>query len=317
MTSLSLRSVLEKDKLNRTNFLDWYRNLRIVLKHERKAYVLDAPVPDEPKTNASGAVKSAYDKHVKDSINVSCLMLATMTPDLQKGLEFLEAYEILLSLKEMFQIQARLERFETMKALHWCKMAEGADVSDHILKMKGYIDHLDRLGFPISQPLATDMILNSLPSSYHQLVMNCEMKNMVETVLELHEMLKTAEKSNDSKPGQRLMIRQEGVHKKHASGQDGVEKFNGIPKTKGDSKGRTKSKIPEDAVCFHCSETGHWKRNCPKYLEELRKQKAGETSASGDRTFLFMITPGYEIPVVNLHFVKCTGTKEKKTIGKK
>ena len=37
----------------------------------------------------------------------------------------------------------------------------------------------------------------------------------------------------------------------------------------------------KDAVCLHCSETGHWKRNCPKFLEELENQKAGETSASG------------------------------------
>ena len=31
-STLTLRSVLEKDKLNGKNFLDWHRNLRIVLK---------------------------------------------------------------------------------------------------------------------------------------------------------------------------------------------------------------------------------------------------------------------------------------------
>ena len=46
--TLSLRSVLEKDKLSRTNFLDWYRNLRIVLKHEKKLYVLEQPIPYQP-----------------------------------------------------------------------------------------------------------------------------------------------------------------------------------------------------------------------------------------------------------------------------
>ena len=51
-SNLSLRSILEKDKLNRTKFLDWYRNLRIVLKQERKEYILDQPVPDEPAANA-------------------------------------------------------------------------------------------------------------------------------------------------------------------------------------------------------------------------------------------------------------------------
>ena len=46
--NLSLPSIIEKDKLNGTNFLDWYRNLRIVLKQERKEYILDQPVLDEP-----------------------------------------------------------------------------------------------------------------------------------------------------------------------------------------------------------------------------------------------------------------------------
>ena len=45
--SFNLRSILEKEKLNGTNFIDWYRNLRIVLKQEKKEYVLEVPYPDE------------------------------------------------------------------------------------------------------------------------------------------------------------------------------------------------------------------------------------------------------------------------------
>uniref|UniRef100_A0A0A9FTU0 Uncharacterized protein n=1 Tax=Arundo donax TaxID=35708 RepID=A0A0A9FTU0_ARUDO len=32
VNTFNLRFILEKEKLNRTNFIDWYRNLRIVLK---------------------------------------------------------------------------------------------------------------------------------------------------------------------------------------------------------------------------------------------------------------------------------------------
>ena len=46
-STMSLRSVLEKDKLTGTNFFDWFQNLRIVLKQERKLYVLDEPLPEE------------------------------------------------------------------------------------------------------------------------------------------------------------------------------------------------------------------------------------------------------------------------------
>ena len=54
-SNLSLRSILEKDKLNGTNFFDWYRNLRIVLKQESKEHVLDQPVPNELAANAPRA----------------------------------------------------------------------------------------------------------------------------------------------------------------------------------------------------------------------------------------------------------------------
>ena len=54
-STFSLRPILEKDKLTRTSFLDWFRNLRIVLTHERRLYVLDKPIPKEPANGAPGA----------------------------------------------------------------------------------------------------------------------------------------------------------------------------------------------------------------------------------------------------------------------
>ena len=40
-----------------------------------------------------------------------------------------------------------------------------------------------------------------------------------------------------------------------------------------------KPKSQEGAVCFHCNEIGHWRRNCKKYKEALKKGKdVGSTS---------------------------------------
>ena len=80
--NLSLPSTLEKDKLSGTNFLDWYRNLRIVLRHEKKLYVIDEPLPELPASDATNAEKDAYKKHQDDALDVGCLMLATMISDL-------------------------------------------------------------------------------------------------------------------------------------------------------------------------------------------------------------------------------------------
>ncbi|XP_052625891.1 uncharacterized protein LOC128132924 [Lactuca sativa] len=37
---------------------------------------------------------------------------------------------------------------------------------------------------------------------------------------------------------------------------------------------------PHEAVCFYCQEKGHWKRSCPKYLEELNTGKFKVASTS-------------------------------------
>ena len=77
----SLKSILEKDKLNHSNFMDWHRNLKIVLKAENKLYVLEEPVPDEP-INPKSELYKTWAKHFDDSLKVSCLMLASMIPEL-------------------------------------------------------------------------------------------------------------------------------------------------------------------------------------------------------------------------------------------
>jgi hypothetical protein len=66
------------------NFTNWYRNLRIVLRQEKKEYVLEQPYPDELSDGATTAARRAYEKHCNDSLVASCLVLATMSPDLQK-----------------------------------------------------------------------------------------------------------------------------------------------------------------------------------------------------------------------------------------
>ncbi|GJR88658.1 hypothetical protein Tco_0212669 [Tanacetum coccineum] len=42
----SIMSILDKEKLNGSNFLDWYRNLRIVLRNEQKFHRLEEALPE-------------------------------------------------------------------------------------------------------------------------------------------------------------------------------------------------------------------------------------------------------------------------------
>ena len=272
-STFTLRSVLEKEKLNGTNFLDWSRNLRIVLKQERKMYVLDNEIPNEPPaTNAPRTERDAYSKLLNDSVDVTCLMLTTMNSKLQKQFEEMEAFDMMVHLKGMFQEQARQERFTTTKALNACKMTPGTSVSAHVLKMKGLIDQLDKLGASISHELDTDLILGSLPKSYDQFVMNYNMDHMEKSIAELHGILKNVE-TNIQKTNPKLMVQK---------GESMKRKGNKAKKDKGQSKPKAKKpKPPKEGVFFFCNEQGHWKRNCKLYFEDLKKKKSSEATTSG------------------------------------
>ena len=190
----SLRSVLEKKKLDGTNYADWIRNLRIVLRAEKKEEILDTPLGEAPDANATAAARTAYTKAYDASNEGSCLMLACMEPELQMQFESsYDANEMFMALKEMFQTQARTERFNVSKAFVECKLAEGAAVGPHIIKMVGYVQRLEKLGFPVGKELATDFILASLPPSYGNFISNYHMHGVEKGLNELCGMLKTAE----------------------------------------------------------------------------------------------------------------------------
>ena len=74
-----------------------------------------------------------------------------------------------------------------------CKMEENSSVSEHILKMSGYHNHLTQLGVNLPVDSVIERVLQSLPASYKSFVMNYNMQGMNKTIPELFTMLKAAE----------------------------------------------------------------------------------------------------------------------------
>ena len=92
---LSLRSLLDNDKLVGSNFDNWYHKLKIILEHEWILYVPTDPTPKEPAVNACGIVRDTYQKWLSDQTMVCCIMLAVMSDEFSRKFEIAQPNEML------------------------------------------------------------------------------------------------------------------------------------------------------------------------------------------------------------------------------
>nr|GFB35585.1 hypothetical protein [Tanacetum cinerariifolium] len=201
------RSFFEKQKLTGPNFIDWYRQLHLVLSTEN------------------------YLEHLIPAAHVAL-------PGQQE-------------LKAMYSKQAEQELLQIVREFHTSKQEEDQSVSSHVLKMKGYIGNLERLGQP-----------------------NYNMHGMEKTVNELHAMLKLHEETLPKKDDNlslhairagRVQKNQKNKPHKAAKGGHGKGKgkmgyasnnapFAPKPKTPSPSK---KDNPTKEAICHQCGEVGH------------------------------------------------------------
>nr|GFB12734.1 zinc finger, CCHC-type [Tanacetum cinerariifolium] len=122
------RSFFEKQNLTGPNFIDWYRQLRIILIIGDKLNYLEQPIPPISVAPAGQQVApeilEAHVAWVKGSKEIAGLMLMTMEPEIQRNLEPLHAHEMLKELKTLFAQQAEQELLQTTTDFHSCRQEE-------------------------------------------------------------------------------------------------------------------------------------------------------------------------------------------------
>nr|GFC47696.1 hypothetical protein [Tanacetum cinerariifolium] len=215
-----------------------YRQLRIVLSIEDKLNYLEQPIPPVP----------------------------VIPVGIQQNLEPLHAHKMLMELKTLFAQQAELELLQTTRDFHSCRQEEGQSVSSYVLKMKRYIDNLERLGNPVILGLGVSLILIGLHKEYDGFVQNYNMHSTGKTINELHAMLKLHEKTLPKSNAPALnAIRagkvQKGNKHKKSHSQKGAK---GQNKRKGEFAPKPKTPPPpkrenpaKDSICHECGEIGH------------------------------------------------------------
>ncbi|XP_051191133.2 uncharacterized protein [Lolium perenne] len=268
--SISFNQFLEKEKLksNDSNFTDWFRHVRIFLAGGNLQYVLDAPLGAPPAETESDEVKNVYQTRKIRYSQVQCAILCSLEADLQKRFEHHDPYELVNELKAIFETHAVVECYEASKQFFSCMMEEGSSVSEHMLAMSGHAKKLSDLGIVIPNKLGINRVLQSLPPSYKNFVMNYNMQNMNKELPELFSMLKSAE-VEIKKENQVLMVNKTTSFKKQGKPNNKDNFKKGGKKVVAPPE-KPKAGPKPDTVCYYCKEKGHWKRNCSKYLADLK-----------------------------------------------
>nr|GEV13554.1 hypothetical protein [Tanacetum cinerariifolium] len=154
--------MFEREKLSGNNSNDWFRQLKLVLRVEKKMFVIEHPIPPAPVADSEANVlaewNALHDVHNEE-------------------------------LRSMFEKQAGVKRFDLIQTFHACKQEKGKTVAAYVLQMKGYVDQLERLGYVLPQDIIVGLILNGLTKDFAEFLRNYNMHNMGKTIGELHAML--------------------------------------------------------------------------------------------------------------------------------
>ncbi|GAV89705.1 hypothetical protein CFOL_v3_33119 [Cephalotus follicularis] len=138
-----LTVILEKNQSTSPNYVDWQRNVKIVLNSEDIDYVLEAPMPALPAEDATTEDHAIYKKWVTDEKKVRSYLMATMSNALQVQRESMrDSREVLLHLRKLYGENSRSAQFQLIAELYGTKMAKGSPVNDHVLKMINAIERI-------------------------------------------------------------------------------------------------------------------------------------------------------------------------------
>ena len=296
--NVSLRAFMDKVSLKEdgSNYSDWEALLKSAAIADGKLRYLIDPAPAEPGTRATAAVREAYDDYLRESCAIKNVLIFTMAPSLQRRFINLNAHEIFSRLSTEFSKSPRNLKYEAVTKFFEASLQRGQSVSRHVLNMIGHVETLEQLGHSIPREVAVDRVLHSLHSGFASFRIHYNMNNMQKSLHELHSLLVQAEKDMQASGSVRKDVlhvsgKSKGRFKKGAKG--GKKPL--PPKAKGKGKGVVNAKphVPKakkgassDQPCFYCSGVGHWKRNCPKFLED---KKAGRVTAGNFLSNIHMI----------------------------
>ncbi|XP_073057004.1 uncharacterized protein [Primulina eburnea] len=233
MTSGPVLALLN-EKLAGENFLKWKSNINIALVCKNLKFVLTEECPPEPSLNASRSVREIYDRWIATNNKEKGYLLAGMNDVLRLKHEHVDnAYQIIDSLQAMFGQRSSQSKHEAVNNAMNAKMKKGQSVGVHVLNMVNYFTEAETHGATIDDGKVQEGETNVVENKPSSSKSSLKNKNK---------------------------WKGKGIQKKQKNWKSSNDR----------KKGNT---AKPKGKCFHCGIDGHWKRNCPKYLADLKEKK--------------------------------------------
>ncbi|KAI3471446.1 hypothetical protein Pfo_031193, partial [Paulownia fortunei] len=278
MSGNSLSMILAKNQLVGENYIDWKRNLMIVLTAEKHKFVLTEPCPAIPTVESTAEQKAAYDKWIHSDEMARCYILGSISNVLQQKHQNMEtASDVMESLREMFEHQGRQARQAAIRSIMNMRMKPGTPVRDHMLALIAQFNVAEVLGAEIKSETQVDMALETLPEMFSQFKVSYNMNKLNMSLTELMKELQNAENVLKTRGGDALAVTSTGPSSSKPKGKGGNKRKKSNKKGPQQQAKKAKSDGKPKGKCFYCGQKGHWKRNCPEYLAS-KKQGNGELS---------------------------------------
>ncbi|KAH9648557.1 hypothetical protein KPL70_025642 [Citrus sinensis] len=201
-----------------------------------------------------------------DGNAISYLHLALADGVLSSVAEKNTAKEICDTLTKLYEAKSLHNKIFFKRKLYTLRMAESTIVTDHINTLKTLFSQLTMLGHNIEENERAELLLQSLPDSYDQLIINLTNNNPVDSLVfddvaasVLNEESRRKNKENRQASSQQTEALSVTRGRSTERGPSGSQ-----------SHGRSKSRSKKNVKCYNCGKKGHVKNEC--WSKQKRKE---------------------------------------------
>ncbi|KAH9667565.1 retrovirus-related pol polyprotein from transposon TNT 1-94-like protein [Citrus sinensis] len=212
-----------------------------------------------------------------DGNAISDLHLALADGVLSSVAEKNTAKKIWDTLTKLYEAKSLHNKIFLKRKLYTLRMAESTMVTDHINTLKTLFSQLTTLGHNIEENERAELLLQSLPDSYDQLIINLTNNNPVESLVfddvaasVLNEESRRKNKENRQASSQQAEALSVTRGRSTERGPSGSQ-----------NHGRSKSRSKKNVKCYNCGKKGHVKKECWSNQKRREDKEPESSNAQG------------------------------------